>query len=311
MLRYLLAIGWCLTLASGELGADNPAVTPSQLDSIVLPNPTNAVQFRIYTNAAPTATHLVNTFDVDAYGVNLLRSPGGAGLAHWLGTTATNQDLHSVLVNGVGPTLAATNSLRVIEQTSGPDWQFVLLDASPAYRGRVEQYRRGVLYVAPDLFVVHDHVMTAAPMNFQMQLHPPAATRIDPNWQDLRLNQPEVGLQIVAPSRKILRSWQQITSPTDNFFPGTITTQVGPTNQLSQVDMITVFAIRPGGLARDYFAFKLVESNTAVGARIHRAGRPTLVAFRLDAAAPNSSLDTFKFSGPAGVSVFRAKPKTP
>jgi len=55
------------------------------------------------------------------------------------------------------------------------------------------------------------------------------------------------------------------------------------------------------------YVFKLVESNTAVGARIHRDGLPTLVAFRLDPANPNSSLDSFKFSGPVGVSVFRPK----
>lgn len=287
------------------------AAAAADLDSIVLPDATNAVQFRIYTNAAPTAAHLVNTFALEANGVTVLNSPGGPRLIDWLQTAATNQDLHSVLINGTGPTLAASNSLRLIQRTSGPDWQFVLLDASAAYRGQVEQYRRGIMYVAPDLFVVHDHVVTATPMNFQMQLHPPAATRIDPDWQDLRLNLADIGVQIVAPSRKILRAWNQIASPADDFFPGTITTRIGPTNQLRQVDMITVFAIRPGGLARDYFAFKLVESNTAVGARIHRAGRPTLIAFALDASAPESSLDTFKFNGPAGVSVFRPKAKVP
>ena len=84
--------------------------------------------------------------------------------------------------------------------------------------------------------------------------------------------------------------------------------QVGPSNTLATVDFVTVFAVYPGGVKKDY-AFKLLESKTAVGARIHRDGLPTLVAFKTDPAAVNPSLTGFPFSGPVGVDVFKPRKK--
>ena len=106
----------------------------------------------------------------------------------------------------------------------------------------------------------------------------------------------------------MLRSWDRIETLADTFLPGTVTMQLGPTNKLVQLDLLTVFAVYCGGEKRDY-AFKLLESNTAVGARIHREGLPTLVAFRTDPAAGNATLTGFGFSGPVGVDVFHPKRK--
>ncbi len=55
------------------------------------------------------------------------------------------------------------------------------------------------------------------------------------------------------------------------------------------------------------FNVGLLESNNAVGARIHREGLPTLVGFKTDPAAREVSLSGFGFSGPVGVSVFKPK----
>lgn len=82
--------------------------------------------------------------------------------------------------------------------------------------------------------------------------------------------------------------------------------QLGPTNKLAALDLLTVFAVYRGGEKKDY-AFKLLESNSAVGARIHREGWPTLVAFKTDPAAQNASLTGFGFTGPVGVDVFKPK----
>jgi len=209
-----------------------------------------------------------------------------------------------VLVNGLGPDLSTTTSIKIIEQASGPDWCYLALDLTSPYRRSLEEYRRGILFVAPDLFVVYDHLVGREPMSFEMFLHPPAATRVDPDWHDLRLDTPLASLRIHAPSRGELRSWERVELPADAILPNTMTAKMGPTIQMSQVDSITVFAIQPRGMGMDY-VFKLVESNTAVGARIQRDGLPTLVAFRLDPTNANPSLDSFKFTGPVGVGVFR------
>jgi len=279
-------------------------------DFVVLPNSANAVQFRLYTNATPDASHLFNTFEIEAYGEKVLQSPGGESLKRWPVRPPTGISLHNLLVDGRGPELHGTNGMTLIEQALGPDWSYLALDATQAYRGRLEQYRRGILFVAPDLFVIHDHIVAKAQLNFQMWLHPPAGTQVDPIWHDLRLDLPKASLRINAPSRRELRAWEQVMSPADAILPDTMTVKIGPTNKVSQADLITVFAVQPGGKKMDY-VFKLVESNTAVGARIHREALPTLVAFRLDATQLTPSLDSFKFSGPVGVSVFRPKRSTP
>jgi hypothetical protein len=91
-----------------------------------------------------------------------------------------------------------------------------------------------------------------------------------------------------------------------SLLPGTVGMQLGPTNKLAALDLLTVFAIHKKGQTQDC-TFKLLQSHTAVGARINRDGFPTLVAFRNDPAESNPSLTGFPFSGPVGVDVFKPK----
>ena len=48
----------------------------SEGQAIVLPNATNFVQFRLYTNASPNAPRLFNSIEIEAYGEVLLKSAG-------------------------------------------------------------------------------------------------------------------------------------------------------------------------------------------------------------------------------------------
>jgi hypothetical protein len=156
--------------------------------------------------------------------------------------------------------------------------------------------------------VVYDHVAAKEKVSLRMMLHPPAATALDSNWADLRLHLPKAAIRIAAPSRHELRAWERVKSPVDALLPGTSTMQLGPTNKLAEVDLLTVYAVwREGEKRENDYAFKLVESNSAVGARIHRQGLPTLVAFKTDPAAPSASISGFGFNGPVVVDMFRPK----
>lgn len=309
---FVLALSCALAACSaGEALSPAPplrrATATASDDFLVLPGPTNVVQFRVCTNAAPDSAHLLNTFEIEAFGALLLQGPGEGRWRRWLDASPSNAGLHNVLVNGSGPRLAATNSLTVIERAAGPEWSYVALDATAAYSDRLTVFRRGLLFVEPDLFVLHDHLVAREPVAFETVLHPPAAARVDPVWHDLRLDLPEAGFRIHAPAgRHALRSWERLESPVDGLLSGTVTMRLGPTNKVSELDLLTVFAVHPSGGTIDY-AFKLLESNTAIGARIHRAGYPTLVAFRIDPSAPGASLTGFGFRGPVGVDVFKPK----
>ncbi len=276
-------------------------------DFVVLPNATNAIQFRLYTNAAPDARHLFNTFEIEAHGEILIASPGGEPLRRSLSQAAAGGELHNILVNGKGPELAHGNGLVVVEEASGPGWSYIGLDGSRAYQGLVKQFRRGVLYVEPDLFILHDHLIAGATSSFQMRMHPPSATRVDAIWRDLRLELPRAGLRVHAPAiQKQPRSWERIDSIADGIFENTVTVQLGATNAMVELNLLTVFATHRAG-ERGELAFRLLEGNDAIGARIHREGHPTLIAFRTGPADEKASLTGFEFAGPVGVSVFSPK----
>jgi len=142
MKTALFLVLFVLYFVKGRSAADEGA-KPAELSgaatqlrngAVVLPDSTNAVQFRLYTNASPDSPHLFNTIQIEAYGEMLLPSPGGDALKRWLATSPTNASLHNILVNGAGPQLAVTNGMKTIEQASGPDWRYIALDASSAYR---------------------------------------------------------------------------------------------------------------------------------------------------------------------------------
>jgi hypothetical protein len=294
------------TVATAPERAEEAEPSPNNA-AITLPNSTNAVRFRLYTSAAPRAAHLFNTFAIDAYGETLLDSlpsgwPNGA-------SNRSASLLHNLLVNGEGPQLALTNGMTVIEAASAPGWQYLALDASPAYRGQLDQFQRAVLYIEPDLIILHDHIVAQEPVDFKMVLHPPTGTRVDPIWGDLRFEGSHAAFRIHAPAGPgKLRQWQRLESDADRLFPGTVTMQLGPTNKVSQLDLVTIFALSRKG-ANTEFAFKLLEGNGAIAARIHRAGLPTLVAFRTDLAVERPSVTGFTFHGPVGVDIYKPKAK--
>jgi len=301
----------CGLLAGCAVAAPHPTSTPYALrtasrDYIVIPDSTNSVQFRLYTNASPDAAGVFNTFDMEAYGETLLQSPGPDALKK-MATYSVSATLHSIVINGRGPNSSLTNGMTIVESASGPEWKYVALDVTSAYRDQLKQYRRGILFVEPGLFVLWDHLVAKDEMSFKMFMHPPAATRVDSDWHDLRLELPRAGIEIGSPAaRKQPRDWEPVKSDSDMFLPDTVTMQLGPTNKLATLDVLTVFAVHRTGEKMEV-AFRLLESTSAIGARIYRNGYPTLVAFKTDFVAPEGSLTGFRFVGPVGVDVFKPK----
>ena len=157
--------------------------------------------------------------------------------------------------------------------------------------------------------MLYDHLTATEPVDFQMILYPPVATVLDPVWGDLHLDSIKAGLQIHAPgTKKGPRTWSRAQTGAGLTNMETITMQLGPTNKVSKLDLITVFGVYPAGQNPGY-TFKLLESNTAIGARIQRRGLPTLVAFKNASALTNASLTGMSFNGPVGVGVFKPKQK--
>lgn len=283
---------------------------PVPAGGLVLPGPTAPVRIRLHADPSPDAPGLFNTLDLDANGVALLRAPGGIGLAKWRASPADAEMPHSILVDGTGP-IGDGAEPTVAARASGPGWSYAEVDLGGSYGPRLESYHRGVLFVEPGLFVIHDHAVPRVPSRFSMRVAAPVPARVDAAWGDLRLDLPGAGFTIQSPApRRQTWVWERLPRPARPAFPESQTFALSPTNRLAILDWITVIAVSPGGAARDV-ASKYLESNTAVGVRVHRDGLPTLVAFRTAANGVPASLTGFGFEGPVGVSVFRPKVRKP
>ena len=306
----LLIVAFAVGGAAAEPADRKPepmATVACGQDGIALPSPTNAVQFRLFANAAPEAPHRFNTFELKGYGATLLPSAWSIEPKSAQPNAISNGAPHNILINGLGPELSASNSLVMVAQAAAAGWQYVALDVTAAYRDRVELFERGILFVEPDLYVLYDHLIARASATFQLVLKPPAEARLDSVWGDLRLELPTAGLRIHAPSpQRQVRNWRPLVSSTNGLLSSPTRFGLGPTNKMTEFNLVTVFAVHRGGEKRE-LAFRLLEGNNAIGARIHRDGFPTLVAFRVDPAFATSSLTGFVFEGPVGVDVFKPK----
>ena len=88
-----LLVGGCRGV---EVPAHPPLTTPADphphINGVVLPSATNVVRFRLYTNAAPDALRLFNTFEIEAFGQTLLSSPQGDSEGGALALLARDRD---------------------------------------------------------------------------------------------------------------------------------------------------------------------------------------------------------------------------
>lgn len=300
---------WWLVLLQRQIHAGPVGIDPEVL---FLPSPTNSVQMRLFLGTERGARHAFNCFEISAQGQVLLPASPGPGTLGDLGWKACGKSLQSVLLDGNGPNPPSGFSAKVIDDVSGSGWRLLGLELPGAYADADAKvhYRRNLLYVEPGLFVVHDHFEGVDGRRVDWQWHLPSAARLDPAWGDVRLGTTNTGLVMHAPgTSKHPRAIRRIESPADRLLPATMSVGLSITNRETALDLMVVYGVQRSGVPAD-FAFKWVESNTAVGARIYRDGLPTLVGFRTTAGGGKSSISGFEFDGPVGVSVLRPKVRT-
>lgn len=277
--------------------------------SVTLPVTGGTFQLKLGLDGARDAALLLNGWSLEACGETLLTAPtariasnsGKSDFADWA----------DVLVDGHGFDPAFTNSLAVMDRLSGKDWEYVVVDATPAYGKRLTRFRRHLLFVQTNLFVIYDDLAAPAPALFEYRLRSPSELSLEDRSGDLRLELPKAGLTAhwLSPANRSFDQWRA-----DGAAPGAAvdilsgrTLHTTATNRLLELRALTAIVTHCAGQKKGT-GFKLLESETAIGARIHRDGLPTLVAFRtVDTGEPN--LTGLKFAAPVAVDVFRPKPR--
>lgn len=251
-----------------------------------------------------------NSFQLNAYGEALLTTcvyrdlHGSRFHYQWAHSTVAH---NAVLVNGEGQvkhTPAPHGRISDFSLTAGCD--YLVGDAADAYGGRLQRYRRHVVFAKPDLIVLYDDLAALEPATFQFMLHALKPFQIEENRGSLAVEQPAAGVAVryLSPLPLTFRQWDGYEPKPDREFPNQWHVEAGTQERRNEVGMLTVLLPYRAGQRPDWTAERL-ENSGAVGVRVQRNGKTTLVAFRKEGHTGSVSLGNATWEGPFVVQAAR------
>ena len=232
-------------------------------------------------------------------------TPEAAGNAH-------RAERDSLCLDGQVVRATGTNLPRPVERRSSKEWEYASADLVNGYGPGLKQFKRHLLYVQPDLFVICDEICLVQPAAISTGLWFPENLWFDSARGEWRVQLTNAGLavRLFGSPRSAWRSWLDSGAADSDGGKdsGLKCLRAGVTNKIIELRQITVLALHEKDKRRS-LAFKLLESETAIGVRVHRDGLPTLIAFRKSIVAGEADLTGMKFAGPVAVDVFQPKRK--
>ncbi len=246
------------------------------------------VQFLFKSSPFGTQSHghnPHNTFQLNAYGEPLLVTCAYRDLH---GSKFHYQYVHStvahngVLVNGEGQTRhTAAPHGRIMTSRLTKEWDYIVGDATDAYAKRLKRFHRHVLFLKPDIIVLYDDLEAAEPATFQFMLHALKAFDLNEPAGRLSIQMPQAGVAVQYLSSDALkfRQWDGYNPPPNKPFPNQWHVEASTQAKSSSAGILTV--IIPHKAAQsDPWSAQRIETDSALAARITRAGKTTTIAFR-------------------------------
>lgn len=275
-------------LASCAVSAGGPPEKASVSGYIALTNDAGTVSLR-----APADR--IGPFELRAFGGTLFQSDF---------TSSTGNSLPWLRIGGNDfPPLTVEPSTS-LEGLRSNDWHYAALNAVPTVATPLKIARRHLLLIEPDLVVVLDEFVPTSSVAMTLNLPSRSSLQHDSVRDEWTSKSDHAGL--VARLLTLPQSTQRWTLASTTDQSGRISSSVPESGP--EFHHLTILAVHPGEKRRS-LAFKLLESDTAIGARIHRDGLPTLVAFRKASCSGEANLTGLKFTAPVAVDVFRPKPR--
>jgi hypothetical protein len=122
-----------------------------------------------------------NAFVVNSGGERLAIESGyydGYKSKHWRGWAHTTRAKNAITYDGgQGQVFFEDDDTRrmgygaITRFASTPDYDIVTGDAAPAYDGALTQAQRSIVYLRPNLIVVHDRLASAKPRRWEWNIH--------------------------------------------------------------------------------------------------------------------------------------------
>lgn len=247
-----------------------------------------------------------NSFQLNAYGETLLTTcvyrdlHGSRFHYQWAHSTKAH---NAVLVNGQGQIPhSAMSTGRIVEATFSPAWDYVEGDAVAAYGGRLNQARRKIAFVKPDLIVICDDLVATNAATFQFMLHAFSPFKVNEKSARLSVKQPKATteIQYLSPVPLQFRQWDGFEPKPDREFPNQWHVEAGTREKRTDLRMLTIIVPECASQRPVAWTAERLESDTALGVRLQRGGQTTLVAFRKTEEG-SATLGPLQFEGSAGV----------
>lgn len=124
-----------------------------------------------------------NSFVLYAFGEPLLIDSGyydWYGSPHDVGFSRQTKAHNCVLVNGEGqPIFDKTATGEITAWFQSPHVDYTCGDATVAYKGKLTRFRRHILYLRPDVFLIYDDLEAPEPSTFTWCLHAEEEMQVD------------------------------------------------------------------------------------------------------------------------------------
>jgi len=144
-----------------------------------------------------------NSFLMYAYGERLLIRSGvrdSYGSKHHKDWMWRTKSTNNVTVGGRGQTphsATARGAITAFHTAEGV--HYVEGEAGAAYGDRLDGFRRGVLFLEPDLILVHDRLAAPAPTTFEWRLHAPTPFELEGESATVRSGGAACRIQFLTP----------------------------------------------------------------------------------------------------------------
>jgi hypothetical protein len=143
-----------------------------------LTNAENDVQIHFKSSPFGTQSHgyeSQNSFLLYAYGERLFIRSGrrdSYGSDHHKNWMWNTKSVNSITVNGEGQQGHSSSAVgEITDFQTTPGFDYVVGEAAPAYKGKLERFTRRILFAKPDVIVIWDTLRAPAPSSFEWLLH--------------------------------------------------------------------------------------------------------------------------------------------
>ena len=230
-----------------------------------------------------------------------------------MGASGPRQGSHSELwIDGKAAYGWTAGTSQISAPVAGHEWQYTVVTVPATNVPGLKSFQRRFLCIEPDLVLILDEVSLTEPALLETGYWFPPSLAHDAVRDEWTVQTPRAGVTarfLSSPKSKQTKgdaTEGQVAGPVTNTVPSYVRSTVA--EKVREFYQVTVLVVHPEQSRRS-LAFKLLESDTAIGVRVHRDGLPTLAAFRKTSCAGEANLTGMKFNGPAAVDVFRPKKK--